>query len=221
MAERSCALGGAVVSGQRILMTGSEGYIGRILSPMLMRAGHTVVGIDCSLFEPCGLPGHEAMLPATQQADIRDLGASDLTGFDTVIHLAALSNDPLGAVSPPTTFEINHEATVRLAELASKSSVRRFVFASTSSIYGAADDHELGEDAEKRPLTPYAESKFLAEKDVATLAHGGFSPIYLRAGTAYGLSPKLRNDLVVNNMVAHAILSGEVVLESQSNSMKV
>ena len=202
----------------KVLVTGHEGYIGPILTPLLRAAGHEVVGLDSGLFRECSI----WPLPSvpTMRKDIRDLVAGDLAGFDAVIHLAALSNDPLGDLNPSLTYEINHLATVRLAVLARAASVGRFLYASTCSVYGAAGDAFLDEGSPFNPVTPYAESKMRSEQDLARLADDRFSPVFLRAATAYGASPLLRFDLVVNNLVAWAAATGLVLLKSLGTSWR-
>jgi nucleoside-diphosphate-sugar epimerase len=202
----------------KVLVTGHEGYIGPILTPLLRAAGHEVVGLDSGLFRECSI----WPLPSvpTIRKDIRDLEAGDLAGFDAVIHLAALSNDPLGDLNPTLTYEINHLATVRLAVLARAAGVGRFLYASTCSVYGAAGDAFLDESSPFNPVTPYAESKMRSEQDLARLADDRFSPVFLRAATAYGASPLLRFDLVVNNLVAWAAATGLVFLKSLGTSWR-
>jgi nucleoside-diphosphate-sugar epimerase len=203
----------------RVLLTGNEGYIGTILVPLLWACNHEVVGLDSGLFRKCTL---KAIRPIekTIRKDVRDVEPRDLDGIDAVIHLAGLSNDPLGNLSPRLTYEINHEATVRLAEITKRAGIRRFLYASSCSVYGAAGDHLLDEDTAFNPVTPYAESKARAEQDLRALAGPGFCPTYLRAATAYGVSPLLRFDLAVNNLVAWAATTGRVYLKSQGTSWR-
>jgi nucleoside-diphosphate-sugar epimerase len=194
---------------QRVLVTGHQGYLGTVMVPVLQRAGHEVVGLDNGYFRDCVL-GDAPLDPPGLNTDLRDVTVDELRGFDAVIHLAALSNDPLGALDPQITYDINHWASVRLARLAKDAGVRRFLYASTCSVYGAARDGLVGEDAPLRPLTPYAQSKVRVEDDVAALADDGFVPVFLRNATAFGFSPRLRADIVLNNLVGHAVLSGVV-----------
>jgi nucleoside-diphosphate-sugar epimerase len=195
----------------RVLLTGNEGYIGTILVPWLWARNHEVVGLDSGLFRECTLRSAIRPVP-TIRKDVRDVEVRDLDGMDAVIHLAGLSNDPLGNLNPRLTFEINHEAAVRLAQVAKRAGVRRFLYASTCSVYGAAGDDLLNEESPFNPVTPYAESKARAETDLRPLADRTFCPVYLRAATAYGVSPLLRFDLAVNNLVAWAATTGRVFL---------
>jgi nucleoside-diphosphate-sugar epimerase len=203
----------------RVLLTGNEGYIGTILVPWLWARNHEVVGLDSGLFRECTLRSAIRPVP-TLRKDVRDVERRDLDGIEAVIHLAGLSNDPLGNLNPRLTFEINHEGTVRLAELAKRAGVRRFLYASTCSVYGAAGDEMLTEDSAFNPVTPYAESKARAEADLRPLADRAFCPVYLRAATAYGVSPLLRFDLAVNNLVAWAATTGRVYLKSLGTSWR-
>ncbi|MGV9664318.1 NAD-dependent epimerase/dehydratase family protein [Nocardia niigatensis] len=193
----------------RVLVTGHQGYLGTVMVPRLQAAGHEVTGLDSGYFAECVL-GAAPPAPPTLSVDLRDVTAEQLAGFDAVVHLAALSNDPLGALAPQITYDINHHASVRLARLAKAAGVRRFLYASTCSVYGAAGDGLVTEDAPLRPLTPYAESKVRVEDDVAAIADSGFSPVFLRNATAFGFSPRLRADIVLNNLVGYAVLTGEV-----------
>jgi nucleoside-diphosphate-sugar epimerase len=197
----------------RTLVTGHNGYIGSVLAPLIAAAGHDVVGLDTYLFEDCSL-GEDTVRIESLRCDVRDVRATDLAGFDAIIHLAALSNDPLGNVNPQCTYDINHLASVRLARLAKQAGVPRFLFASSCSLYGVAGDALLTEDAAFNPITPYGESKVRVELDVAKLADHRFSPTFLRNATAYGVSPRLRADIVVNNLVGVAYTTGEVLIQS-------
>lgn len=193
-------------------MTGHKGYIGAVAGPVLQSAGHEVAGMDSDLFAGCDF-GEVPQIPEVRK-DIRDLSQSDLAGFDAVLHLAALSNDPLGNLDPGLTYDINHHASVRLAELAKAAGVRRFVFSSSCSTYGAAGDDFLDETAALNPVTAYAESKVFVERDVARLADDSFSPTFMRNATAYGASPRLRLDVVLNDLVASACTTGRIFIKS-------
>jgi nucleoside-diphosphate-sugar epimerase len=198
----------------RILVTGDKGYIGTVLVPKLISEGHEVIGLDSDLYQRCTF-GDD--LPSTKSIgkDLRDVEERDLAGFDAIMHLAALSNDPLGNLNPELTYEINHRASVTLAKLARQAGVPRFIFSSSCSTYGAAADEEmLTEEAEFNPVTPYGHSKVLVEKEVAELADDNFSPTFLRNATAYGVSPRLRFDIVLNNLVAWAHATGKVLIKS-------
>ncbi len=197
----------------RVLVTGHAGYIGSVMVPILLEAGHEVTGLDTHLYDSCTFGGNGTVAPEIVK-DIRDVELEDLAGFDAVIHLAALSNDPLGYLNPELTYEINHRAAVRLGELAKEAGVKRFLMSSSCSTYGASGDDLIDESAEFRPVTPYGESKVWAERDLSKLADENFSPVFLRSSTAYGVSPRLRFDLVLNNLTAWAYATGRVYLKS-------
>jgi nucleoside-diphosphate-sugar epimerase len=200
----------------RVLVAGDRGYIGAILVPFLRAAGHEADGLDLGLYEGCDL-GPAEDIGARPPRDIRDARADQMVGYDAVVCLAALSNDPLGHLNPAATYSVNLEGTLHLARAAKAVGVKRFLFASSCSLYGAAGSSGVGEDADLSPVTPYGETKALAERNLSLLADDAFSPTYLRNATAYGVSPRLRLDIVVNNLTAVAMTSGEVLLESDGS----
>jgi len=197
----------------RVLITGHLGFIGAVMVPLVQRAGHDVTGLDTGLYDECDFGAPVA--PVRQiRADIRDVDGSLLRGLDAVIHLAALSNDPLGDLDAQLTYDVNHLATVRLATLARDAGTQRFLFSSSCSNYGAAGDTMLDENSAFNPVTPYGVSKVRAENDLLKLASDRFSPVLLRSATAYGVSPRLRSDIVLNNLTAYAVATGKVLIKS-------
>jgi len=198
-----------VTTRRPILLTGHKGYIGSVMAPHLLNAGYDVVGLDTGYFNDCTLVPDPVKVPEICK-DIRDVTSEDLNGFFAVIHLAALSNDPIGNLDEGWTTQINHEASVRLAELARDAGVRRFLFSSSCIMYGMSDAGEVDENSPLDPQTEYARSKVRSESALRELARDGFSPVYLRNGTIYGVSPRMRFDTVLNNLVGAAATAGVV-----------
>ena len=202
----------------RVLVTGHNGYLGSVMVKVLQSAGHEVLGLDNYFFASCGT-GEKQQIRALSK-DVRDVGPHDLAGLDAVVHLAALCNDPLGDLNPAWTLEINHVASRQLAALAKGGGVPRFLYASSCSMYGAAGDEIVDEEAPLRPLTPYATSKVRAEEDISNLADGNFSPIFLRNATAYGMSPRFRSDVLLNNLVCWAYTTHRIRITSDGTSWR-
>ena len=200
----------------RVLVTGHLGYIGVEMTPVLAALGHDVVGLDTDFYSECDFLAAPDPVP-TLGVDLRDVTPEDLRGFDAVIHLAALSNDPLSDLNPGLTYDINRDASVRLATAAKAAGVQRFLFSSSCSLYGKGGGEVLDEQAAFNPVTPYGESKIQVEQAVSKLADDHFSPVYLRNATAYGLSRRLRADIVVNNLVGHAVTTGKVAMQSDGS----
>ncbi len=201
----------------RILVTGHQGYIGSVMTRYLAAEGHEVVGLDTAFFGDCIFGQEDETTPSIHK-DVRDVTADDLQGFDAVVHLAALANDPLGDLNPDWTYDINHRASVHIAQTAKAAGVKRFVFSSSCSMYGDGwKDELLSEDAPMRPLTPYAVSKAKAEEDIAKLADRDFTPVYMRNGSAYGISSHLRADLVLNNLMGWAMTTGKIKILSDGS----
>jgi nucleoside-diphosphate-sugar epimerase len=197
----------------RVLVTGHRGYVGVEMVPVLRAAGHDVVGLDSALYDECDFLSPPDDVPGLA-VDLRDVTPSHLQGFDAVIHLAALSNDPLGDLNKQITYDINLHASVRLAKAAKEAGVKRFLFSSSCSLYGAGGDGHLDETAAFNPVTAYGESKVRVEQELSRIASPEFHPVYLRNATAYGVSRRLRADIVVNNLVGHALTTGKVLLQS-------
>ncbi len=198
----------------KILLTGHLGYIGVEAVPVLRAAGHEVVGLDTGLYNECDFAAPPDEVPALDVRDFRDVTADQLQGFDAVVHLAALSNDPLGDLDPTLTYDINLDGSITLARAAKEAGVPRFLFSSSCSLYGAGSDDLLDESAPFNPVTPYGKSKIRVEQELSRLADDAFSPTFFRNATAYGVSRRLRADIVVNNLVGYAVTTGKVLLES-------
>jgi nucleoside-diphosphate-sugar epimerase len=197
-----------------VLVTGTEGYLGSLLATALLRQGHEVVGVDTGYYKAGWLYNPSGTTPKTLAKDIREIDAADLKGIDAVVHMAELSNDPAGNLAPHITYDINHKGSVRLAELAKKAGVQRFVYMSSCSVYGVGTDEFVTEESPVNPQTAYAECKTLVERDLKTLASDDFSPTYFRNATAFGASPRMRFDIVLNNLAGLAWTTGEIKMTS-------
>jgi nucleoside-diphosphate-sugar epimerase len=200
----------------KILVTGDRGYIGAVMVPFLIGAGHEVVGLDAGWYDGCDF-GQAPGGYEQRTGDCRQATVEDLHGFDAVVHLAAISNDPIGHLNPAATYSVNADAAVHMGRMAKQAGVARFLFSSSCSLYGAAGDAPVTEDAQFNPVTPYGESKVMAEQGLSELADEDFSPCYLRNATAYGSSPRLRADIVVNNLTGTAFTRGRVELQSDGS----
>jgi len=198
----------------KVLITGNQGYIGSVLTEKLIARGHQVIGLDFGIFKDTQFIPRKAKLQLQIYKDIRDVNKEDLKGVEAVVHLAALCNDPLGNLKPEVTYEINYKASVNLAKLAKEVGVKRFLFSSSCSMYGVSGDSFVNEEAKFNPQTPYAVSKVKAEEEISKLADDNFSPIFLRNATAFGISPRMRLDLVVQNLVAYGYVSGVITILS-------
>src|SRR3954465_2027653 len=200
----------------RVLVDGDRGYIGAVLVPLLLEAGHEVQGLDAGWYDGCDF-GEQPQGYTSRTGDIRDVTPEDLSGFDAVVHLAAISNDPVGHLNPEATYSVNAHGAALLAQTAREAGVPRYVFSSSCSLYGAAGDEAVTEESDFNPVTPYGQSKVMAEQLIGKFADDAFSPTYLRNATAYGSSPRLRADIVVNNLTGAAFTAGEVRLQSDGS----
>jgi nucleoside-diphosphate-sugar epimerase len=198
----------------RILLTGINGYLGSLLAPELLRRGHQVVGLDAGYYRERALYPERGILPLTLVKDLRRIEVKDLEGTDAVVHMAELSNDPAGQLAPHITYEINHKGSVRLAELARKAGVRRFVYMSSCSVYGVSGGDFVTEESPVNPQTAYGVCKTLVERDLRLLANKEFAPTYMRNATAYGASPRMRFDIVLNNLAGLAWTTKEIKMTS-------
>lgn len=198
----------------KILVTGTEGYLGCLLAPVLVQRRHTVTAVDTGFYRSGWLYPGTALTPLTLNKDIRQITLEDLEGMDAVVHMAELSNDPLGELTPDITYEINHRGSVRLAHLAKQAGVSRFVYMSSCSVYGIASQSEVDEESPLNPQTAYAKCKTLVERDLKLIADGEFSPVFLRNATAYGASPRMRFDIVLNNLAGLAWTTKEIKMLS-------
>jgi nucleoside-diphosphate-sugar epimerase len=201
----------------KVLVTGTDGYIGSLLAPMLMRHGHSVVGLDTGFYREGWLYNDHLFfdkLPAVISKDIRNITRDDLEGVDAIVHLAELSNDPLGENNPDITFQINHLGSVKLAQLAKEIGIERFIYTSSCSVYGVSDADFVDEESAVDPQTAYAQCKVLVEQDVSLLANDNFSPTFLRNATAYGASPRMRFDIVLNNLSGLAWTTKKIIMTS-------